>query len=103
MMQISRYMEDCYRHLATTGEYHTDKLIEPLVLLESLAGRVGETFSYFDVEYTSVHGSSGVSMTADGFLRELQLIKRLAAAGEDARIGLCKRNKFDIDFSLISL
>lgn len=97
-MQISRYMEDCCCHLATAGECHTDKLIEPLVLLASLAGRVGETFSYFDVEYTSVHGSSGVSMTADGFLRELQLIKRLAAAGKEGRIGLGKCQKFDKTF-----
>lgn len=88
MIQISRYMEDCCRHLATASEYPTDKLIEPLVLLASLAGRVGETFSYFDVEYTSVRGNSGVSMTADGFLHELQLIKSLAVAGEEAHTGL---------------
>lgn len=83
-------MEDCCRHLTTAGEYHTDKLIEPLVLLASLAGRVEETFSYFDVEYTLVQGSPGVSMAADGFLHELKLIKKLAAAGEEARTGLCK-------------
>ena len=99
-MQLSRYMEDCCHHLATAAEYPTDKLIEPLVLLASLAGRVGEMFSYFDVEYTSVRGNSGVSMTADGFLHELQVIKRLAAAGEEARTGLCEGDKLDVDFSL---
>ena len=80
-------MEDCCRHLATASEYPTDKLIEPLVLLASLAGRVGETFSYFDVEYNSVRGNSGVSMTADGFLHELQLIETSAVA-EKAHTGL---------------
>ncbi|KAH8703868.1 hypothetical protein BGW36DRAFT_423413 [Talaromyces proteolyticus] len=82
VIQLSRYMEDCCRHLTAAGEHHTDKLIEPLVLLASIATRVGETFSYFDVEYTSVRGNSGVSITTERFLHELQLIKRLAAKAE---------------------
>ena len=95
MIYYIRHIEEYCEGLTAVNEFETDTLLRVLLQSESLTGRVSDTFNFNDTSRSSVRGQTAVSMVADGFMLEVDLIRklpgleRLSKAGTHDLIFLC--------------
>lgn len=74
-MNYTRYMEQCCQSLAEANEAHCDGAIKHRIQLQVLSRKISDSFSYENVENTTVRGEAATKMTTDALLYELEFLK----------------------------
>ncbi|OAA58122.1 hypothetical protein SPI_07007 [Niveomyces insectorum RCEF 264] len=99
VMRYNKRMEESCERLAAAPEYETDRLIRPLVLLETLCARVSDAFNADNLAAKApLHGDAIIGSVVDGFVDELESIKTLS---NTETWSLANKNRMLMEFNYV--